>query len=77
MHPFALLDDDLISCINIMGDTRTLLHRHPLSRLRLVADERRMLVFVAFVLGCNVRQLEFMPDIESFFLNNGTVYEEF
>lgn len=73
-----MLDDDLISCINIMGDTRTLLHRHPLSRLRLVADEPRMLVSVAFVPGCNVRQLGFMPDIESFFFFcNRAVYEEF
>lgn len=61
-----------------MGDTRTLLHRHPLSRLRLVADEPRMLVSVAFVPGCNVRQLGFMPDIESFFFFcNRAVYEEF
>lgn len=44
-----------------------MLHRHPLTRLSLVAEERRMLVFVAFVLGCHVRQLGFMPDIKSFF----------
>lgn len=74
-----LLDRDLISCINTTGDSRTLLHRHPLTRLSLVAEERRMLVFVAFVLGCHVRQLGFMPDIKSFFflIYNGAVYEEF
>lgn len=44
-----------------------LLRGHPPSRLRFVADELRLLLSVAFVLGCNVRQLGFTPDTESCF----------